>query len=307
MSIAVKSVASVYFNFMYRQLFAAFLLVYLFSVTNLFADPSERIYTDPWQVLNALYLSYPGHITSIDYDYEVKDWYLQSGETRLYWADGRLLKKEDIPNRFTWRAYVDYVYPKKIPDPASFTPEIIASLNSDLLIEKRRNSQDYNIAFFDLIYDGATRRKTESHITRFDYLGKRVSVHTKIEAPLKRVEQRIYALAKESPEVQFFIDSIDTIDGYNWREVRDSNSRSHHSWGIAIDILPKGWAKKNIYWNWLSYWNDFWMLIPLDRRWMPPLSVIHIFESEGFIWGGKWHLWDNMHFEYRPELLLLQK
>ena len=33
---------------------------------------------------------------------------------------------------------------------------------------------------------------------------------------------------------------------------------------------------------------------------------IEIFEKNGFIWGGKWDLWDNMHFEYRPELILLQ-
>ncbi|NUM57423.1 MAG: M15 family metallopeptidase, partial [Bdellovibrionaceae bacterium] len=26
------------------------------------------------------------------------------------------------------------------------------------------------------------------------------------------------------------------------------------------------------------------------------------FESEGFIWGGKWNHYDTMHFEYRPEL-----
>lgn len=25
--------------------------------------------------------------------------------------------------------------------------------------------------------------------------------------------------------------------------------------------------------------------------------------AEGFIWGGRWEIWDNMHFEYRPELL----
>ena len=29
----------------------------------------------------------------------------------------------------------------------------------------------------------------------------------------------------------------------------------------------------------------------------------HIFERHGFIWGGKWHHYDTMHFEYRPELL----
>lgn len=292
---------------MYRKLSVLLFLICFFSVWTVFADPSERASTDPWRVLKVLYESYPGVITSIDYDFTLEDWYLESGATRLYWAEGRLLKEQDIPKRLSWRAYIDYSYPSKIPDPAFFSPEVIASLNAELLTEKRKNTQDYNSAFFELLYDGATRRKIESQLIRFDYLGKRVSVHKKIEAPLKRVESRINILANEFPEVRLFIDTIESIDGYNWREVRDTKSRSNHSWGIAIDILPKGWGKKNIYWNWLSYWNDLWMLIPLDQRWMPPLSVIRIFEEEGFIWGGKWHLWDNMHFEYRPELLRLQK
>ena len=38
---------------------------------------------------------------------------------------------------------------------------------------------------------------------------------------------------------------------------------------------------------------------------MPPEEVISIFESEGFIWGGKWDIWDNIHFEYHPEILQL--
>jgi hypothetical protein len=36
---------------------------------------------------------------------------------------------------------------------------------------------------------------------------------------------------------------------------------------------------------------------------MPPKAVIEAFERGGFLWGGKWFLFDNMHFEYRPELL----
>ena len=31
------------------------------------------------------------------------------------------------------------------------------------------------------------------------------------------------------------------------------------------------------------------------------------FEAEGFIWGGKWSEFDLMHFEYRPELILLAR
>jgi len=33
----------------------------------------------------------------------------------------------------------------------------------------------------------------------------------------------------------------------------------------------------------------------------PPVEV---FKRHGFTWGGKWHHYDTMHFEYRPELFL---
>ncbi len=34
-----------------------------------------------------------------------------------------------------------------------------------------------------------------------------------------------------------------------------------------------------------------------------PWPIVLVFEKNGFIWGGKWHHYDTMHFEYRPELL----
>jgi len=34
-----------------------------------------------------------------------------------------------------------------------------------------------------------------------------------------------------------------------------------------------------------------------------PWEIILVFEKYGFIWGGKWHHYDTMHFEYRPEFL----
>jgi hypothetical protein len=33
-----------------------------------------------------------------------------------------------------------------------------------------------------------------------------------------------------------------------------------------------------------------------------PQPVVDAFEGEGFYWGGKWLFFDNMQFEYRPEL-----
>jgi hypothetical protein len=35
----------------------------------------------------------------------------------------------------------------------------------------------------------------------------------------------------------------------------------------------------------------------------PDGTIINAFEKEGFIWGGKWVIYDNMHFEYHPELI----
>jgi hypothetical protein len=40
---------------------------------------------------------------------------------------------------------------------------------------------------------------------------------------------------------------------------------------------------------------------------MIPLPVVQAFERQGFVWGGKWLFFDTMHFEYRPEILLLAR
>ncbi len=258
-------------------------------------------------VLRAFLVSYPDRVSGVDYDAEARDWYLTAGGKRFYWARGRLLPAAERADYAKWRPYVDYLYPRSVPDPEGFPPELVARLSPRALSERRKNAAAYNIAFYDALYDGRTRRRIEAHITRFDYLGKRVSVHESIVAPLKRVEARIRALAGSDAEVERFLASVSSVEGYNWREISDSPARSNHSWGIAVDILPRNWGKKNIYWNWVSYWNDRWMMISPDRRWTPPEAVITAFEDEGFVWGGKWLLWDTMHFEYRPELLTLQR
>ena len=38
-----------------------------------------------------------------------------------------------------------------------------------------------------------------------------------------------------------------------------------------------------------------------------PGAIGEIFERHGFIWGAKWFHVDSMHFEYRPELIMLAK
>ncbi|MCA1755657.1 MAG: M15 family metallopeptidase [Spirochaeta sp.] len=35
--------------------------------------------------------------------------------------------------------------------------------------------------------------------------------------------------------------------------------------------------------------------------------MLEVFERHGFVWGGKWLSFDPIHFEYRPEVLLLSE
>lgn len=292
---------------MHRRFALVFVVLAFCLLSPLAAEPTVRSPANPHVVLRAFLIAYPDKISDIDYDFDIGDWYMTVQGTRLYWAQGRLLRKEDRKNYTSWRPYVDYLYPSEVPNPSQFAPEFIAHITSHVRDIRQGNTYPYNIALYDLLYNGATRRGIEANITRVDYLGHRVSVHQDILPHILRVEEKIHRLAEQNPAVQKFVKTIGSTEGYNWREVEDRPVRSNHSWGIAVDILPLKWGNKNIYWYWLSHWNDNWMLIPPERRWAPPDEVIAAFESEGFIWGGKWLLWDTMHFEYRPELLVLQR
>ena len=136
------------------------------------------------------------------------------------------------------------------------------------------------------------------------FLGNKTNVHERMIEPLKKVEEKILTLAKTDSEVKAFLENLKSNDGYYWRIIEGTKRKSFHSLGIAIDILPKSHGGKQIFWSWAAdKYPDTWMLVPLKKRWMLPESVIKIFEDEGFIWGGKWVIYDNMHFEYHPELI----
>ncbi|WP_147633997.1 M15 family metallopeptidase [Treponema pectinovorum] len=159
--------------------------------------------------------------------------------------------------------------------------------------------------FYDFLYSAKSKVVIEEHIIRTTFLGKETKIHERIKDSLLKVEQKIYAAAKTNKEIQDFIENLKSADAYNWRIIEGTGGRkSFHSYGIAIDLLPKRLGGKEIFWSWARDKNPkTWMLTPLSARWMPPQKVIDFFEEEGFIWGGNWIIFDNMHFEYHPELL----
>ena len=86
---------------------------------------------------------------------------------------------------------------------------------------------------------------------------------------------------------------------FNWRNIGGTKRLSAHSFGIAIDIN----STLGGYWRWAGAKSG---AVGEYRNKVPP-EMVEIFERRGFIWGGKWHHYDGMHFEYRPELILYSR
>lgn len=96
-----------------------------------------------------------------------------------------------------------------------------------------------------------------------------------------------------SEEASFF---TNPGGGFNWRVISGTSRLSPHSYGIAFDLDPE----IGKYWKWTgategdvgAYNNEI------------PEKLVAAMERFGFIWGGKWHHFDGMHFEFRPEIIL---
>ena len=257
--------------------------------------------------------SYPDIVFNSKYDEKYEDWLItvniRTKKYDFYWNNGSMLPEEEMKNRNEyWTLLYNYDYKKPLLDPADFTDEQIAAMKKFGSDENRKSSAGTPMFFFDAIYDGSSRASLEKHIISVRFLGFNVNVHERLKEPLKRIEKRIYNAAEISSDVKNFLNTLNSNGGYYWRIIANTNRKSFHSLGIALDLQPKSYGWKEVYWSWAKDKNpDGWMLTPLKDRWMPPQEVIDIFEEEGFIWGGKWGIWDNMHFEYHPELINMAK
>jgi hypothetical protein len=136
-------------------------------------------------------------------------------------------------------------------------------------------------------------------------MGKNFDVHKELKDRLQKIDRLVKEAAKNDPEVQTFLNNIGSIGAWNWRNVALTVSRSFHSYGVALDILPKNLRGRATYWQWTGEKTPEWYKVPYTERYHPPPVVVKIFEQYGFCWGGKWMLFDTMHFEYRPEIMIL--
>lgn len=109
---------------------------------------------------------------------------------------------------------------------------------------------------------------------------------------LKRVWSDLSKKSKKDPGILNYI--CPAAGTVAFRKIAGTKRKSPHLYGIAIDLN----ARKSYYWRYNKNRQIYNYLTQY------PVSVIESFEDNGFIWGGKWHHYDTMHFEYRPELIM---
>ncbi len=94
-----------------------------------------------------------------------------------------------------------------------------------------------------------------------------------------------------------------SLGTYQWRNIAGTQRLSMHALGVAIDFkLPNTLGR---YWRWDTVTQGQTRKFPSEILLNEDFNqIVNIFESKGFVWGGKWWHYDSIHFEYRPELTL---
>ena len=255
--------------------------------------PSTLTILDNLEAQQAIMLAfsraYPGKISNVEF-YN-NDWTMMVNGRRFYFAMGRFLPEE---LREQWEAFYPYdfyMYPW-----VGTAGQRQAALNHPV----------YSVGssfLFDTLYFSHTEDESWDLQEKYSFLGVKMLIHPYIKPLLDRVTELVLIAAETDPAVDRWIAELRTSPpsfSWNWRTIAGTNRRSNHSYGTAIDLLPRDLQGRYTYWQWGT--SD---AVNRETHYMPPESVIMAFRSYGFIWGGHWDLIDTMHFEYRPEILLL--
>jgi len=223
----------------------------------------------------------------------------------FFWEGGRLLPEDLRGNRESYGgirfySYIPGEYRTPIPDPE--TAAILRERGRKLLEERPMRYP----GFYDALYGISSEEEGDRVMERITFLGLPTRVHPMIVEPLRLVEEELLRERRDNHAVDEFLKSIEEVGGFSWRSIAGTESRSYHSYGVAVDLVPASYDGVYPYWRWaMAAGVDEWWNLPEDVRWEIPQEVIDVFERNRFIWGGKWLFFDSMHFEYRPEIFLL--
>jgi hypothetical protein len=262
------------------------------------------------QVMKALAAAYPDRIGEVlfrDGDWAVRLKVFgapeEPREKWYYYAGGRLLPEELREKAAEYDPQPFYNYPPSLPPWKEPSPGDADRLRAQAS-RRRQNPPRRSQHFYDDLWRAHSRGESWDRVKSMRFLGHSVLVHYSILEDLALVEERILAEAASNPQIKQWINGLDSMDGWNWRSIAETQSRSFHAYGAALDMLPKSLGGRETYWIWTARKTPEWWTVSYDRRFHPPDAVIQAFEAQGFIWGGKWLFFDTMHFEYRPEILI---
>lgn len=225
--------------------------------------------------------AYPGIFDRAERDADTGEIVLITHDgTRLPWHDG--VARDSLDELLSSPSLLDtlrFRYPAGASDEAPPEGEDPGRLRNEPLMRA--------------LY-GQDERSARAGLVEVDWsvAGRNVRFHAAhgAAAALARVAED---LERElSPEERRFV--AETAGTFNWRPISGTDRMSAHAWGIAIDIG----TDNADYWRWARDADG-----AFTYRNRIPMRIVHTFERHGFIWGGRWHHFDTMHFEYRPELL----
>jgi len=294
-----------------------FFILLIFSAYSLFSSGNKDIepentleeldptlITDSELVMKSLYEAFKDQIDKVEF--RKGDWAVLMKGVWYYYSRGRLLPERELRKAAKYRPYQFYKYPAELPPQTEATPEEIEMYLS-WTNPTNASTLSRSGFFLGVLWKASTRKETEKQIVDINFLGQNTRVHKGIRQKLAIIEEQIQDAAKTDNTIQTWIDNLDSPGGYYWRAIAKTKSRSYHSYGLAIDLLPKSLDGKQSYWLWASEKRSDWWNVSYNERYHPPEKVIKIFESYGFVWGGKWDMFDTMHFEYRPEVFILNE
>jgi len=279
-----------------------FAIIFLiFYSGNIFAQTTQESVRAE-QVMKALAAAYPQQIERAEF--RNGDWAVLLRDKWYYYANGRILPENLRSNASDYSSQPFYNYQRELPPWRAPSSEE-TSRYSNMTNNRRTNPPRRSAHFFDDLWRAHNRDESYERVKTIRFLGKSTMVHYLILEELSLVEEHILAAAKTDPQVRTWINNLDKLEGWLWRNIAETQSRSYHAYGLAVDLIPKSWGGKETYWLWAANRKPDWWNVSYNDRFHPPDAVIKAFETFGFIWGGKWLLFDTMHFEYRPEILIL--
>lgn len=135
-----------------------------------------------------------------------------------------------------------------------------------------------------------TKQQMEAYLTTIEVttIDKSGSTKTRKLTVHKYLANEVKAIFDELLKIKF---PISDAYSYSWRNMASgTGSKSHHSYGVAIDINASS--------NAASYTGGSYR--PGKDPYSVTSEVVNIWKKHGFYWGGDWsgYYFDPMHFTY---------